>query len=215
MESWYQYCCKDGKGMESSVQPYGYNCSRNDCHPARRCDLLRYSMVHGPPCGISMTTPSMSYSPVTGHMGAGVLEGFQLFLKYDYIKGIFAMSCLFMVEVTILDYTMKKLANDEFAALYPGDQESATRAFVAFTGMFGQVVFLALILLKGFSYSLNNPCKEILYQPTNSAVKFKSKAASQSTIHITVPVVDHGLLRKFDHLMETGEVIGGDGEVRR
>lgn len=40
---------------------------------------------------------------------------------------------------------------------------------------FRQVVFLALILLKGFSYSLNNPCKEILYQPTNSAVKFKSK----------------------------------------
>ena len=39
--------------------------------------------------------------------GAGVLEGFKLFLKYDYIKGIFAMSCLFMVEVTILDYTMK------------------------------------------------------------------------------------------------------------
>lgn len=39
--------------------------------------------------------------------GAGVLEGFQLFLKYDYIKGIFAMSCMFMVEVTILDYMMK------------------------------------------------------------------------------------------------------------
>lgn len=36
-----------------------------------------------------------------------MLEGFQLFMKYDYIKGIFAMSCLFMVEVTILDYTMK------------------------------------------------------------------------------------------------------------
>lgn len=34
---------------------------------------------------------------------------------------------------------------------------------------------MALILLKGFSYSLNNPCKEILYQPTSSAVKFKSK----------------------------------------
>lgn len=41
------------------------------------------------------------------HQGAGVLEGFKLFLEYDYIKGIFAMSCLFMVEVTILDYTMK------------------------------------------------------------------------------------------------------------
>ena len=39
-----------------------------------------------------------------------MLEGFQLFMKYDYIKGIFAMSCLFMVEVTILDYTMKVIA---------------------------------------------------------------------------------------------------------
>lgn len=39
-----------------------------------------------------------------------------------------------------------------------------------------QVVFFAMILLKGFSYSLNNPCKEMLYQPTSSAVKFKSKS---------------------------------------
>mmetsp|Transcript_32849 Transcript_32849/g.56710 ORF Transcript_32849/g.56710 Transcript_32849/m.56710 type:complete len:136 (-) Transcript_32849:72-479(-) len=33
-----------------------------------------------------------------------------------------------------------------------------------------------MMLLKGFSYALNNPCKEILYQPTSSAVKFKSKS---------------------------------------
>ncbi len=38
---------------------------------------------------------------------AGVLEGFRLLLTYDYIKGIFALSCLFMIEVTILDYAMK------------------------------------------------------------------------------------------------------------
>lgn len=55
------------------------------------------------------------YSTLGTHLqGAGVLEGFQLFLKYDYIKGIFAMSCLFMVEVTILDYTMKVIST--FAA---------------------------------------------------------------------------------------------------
>eukprot|EP00903_Cladosiphon_okamuranus_P017115 g15768.t1 len=224
--------------------------------------------------------------------GAGVLEGFQLFMKHDYIKGIFAMSCLFMVEVTILDYTMKKMAHEEFAALHPGDQEAATRAFVSFTGMFGQVtntisfgfsllgtsmvirrlglkmtllafpcmclavvimvmmfpklyvVFLALILLKGFSYSLNNPCKEILYQPTNSAVKFKSKSwidvfgarmskAGGSSVTMAfssnIPALIHfggsvaaGVAafliwvawvmgKKFDYLMETGEVIGGDG----
>lgn len=33
----------------------------------------------------------------------------------------------------------QKLAHEEFASLHPGDQEAATRAFVAFTGMFGQV----------------------------------------------------------------------------
>ena len=40
---------------------------------------------------------------------AGMMEGLWLFWKYDYVKGIFAVSCLFMVEVTILDYTMKIL----------------------------------------------------------------------------------------------------------
>ena len=33
-----------------------------------------------------------------------------------------------------------------------------------------------MLLLKGFSYCLNNPCKEILYQPTSSNVKFKAKS---------------------------------------
>ena len=33
-----------------------------------------------------------------------------------------------------------------------------------------------MLLLKGFSYCLNNPCKEILYQPTSSSVKFKAKS---------------------------------------
>jgi AAA family ATP:ADP antiporter len=39
-----------------------------------------------------------------------------------------------------------------------------------------EMVFLAMLLLKGFSYCLNNPCKEILYQPTSSSVKFKAKS---------------------------------------
>ena len=38
------------------------------------------------------------------------------------------------------------------------------------------VVFGAMMLLKGFSYALNNPTKEILYQPTSQAVKYKSKS---------------------------------------
>lgn len=38
---------------------------------------------------------------------AGVLEGIRLFFKHHYIKGIFALSCLHMVEVRVLSYTTK------------------------------------------------------------------------------------------------------------
>jgi len=171
--------------------------------------------------------------------GAGVMEGLHLFVKHHYVKGIFAISCLFMVEVTIVDYTMKVLARDHFAKLYPcitgtscwdstgqasGMSEEATAAFTKFMGMFGQatnglslclsffgtsaiirnlglrlslllfptlcfvvivavrlkptlyVVFAAMMILKANSYALNNPTKEMLYQPTSSAVRYKAKS---------------------------------------
>lgn len=155
---------------------------------------------------------------------AGMTEGLVLFWKYHYVKGIFALSCLFMVEVTILDYSMKVLAKAKFDSEHPDDPTAATAAFATFMGFFGQsanglsfcfsllgtsfvirrlglnktiilfpslclaaifivytyptleVVFAMMLVLKGLSYSLNNPCKEILYQPTSSAVKFKAKS---------------------------------------
>jgi len=171
---------------------------------------------------------------------AGVMEGLYLFIEHNYIKGIFAISCLFMVEVTIVDYTMKVLAKEYFEDEFPcsrgescwddvagkavGLSDEGADEFAAFMGFFGQctnglsflfsllgtsfvirtlgfrltlllfpslclgviitvrlfphleVVFLAMMLLKGFSYALNNPTKEILYQPTSSAVKYKSKS---------------------------------------
>mmetsp|Transcript_14452 Transcript_14452/g.20372 ORF Transcript_14452/g.20372 Transcript_14452/m.20372 type:complete len:653 (-) Transcript_14452:188-2146(-) len=170
---------------------------------------------------------------------AGVLEGLKLFWEFNYVKGIFAISCLFMVEVTIVDYTMKVLARDYFAGEYPceagmscynavtgehGMSQESTAAFTAFMGLFGQatntlsftlslfgtsavirylglrttlllfptlclaviifvrlhptlyVVFAAMMMLKACSYALNNPTKEMLYQPTSSAVKYKAKS---------------------------------------
>jgi len=172
--------------------------------------------------------------------GAGVLEGLLLFVKHNYIKGIFAISCLFMVEVTIVDYTMKVLARDYFVTMHPctpnsscwdnekneaiGMSDQATTAFTTFMGLFGQstnafsfllsffgtsaiirslglritlllfptlclaviivvrlyptlyVVFAAMMILKANSYALNNPTKEMLYQPTSSAVRYKAKS---------------------------------------
>ena len=125
-----------------------------------------------------------------------------------------------MVEVTILDYSMKVLAKAKSTASTPATP-MPRRAFASFMGVFGQAanglplllaagdvdghrasaepnfiiipdavfgryllrvyyppeaVFLAMLLLKGFSYCLNNQCKEILYQPTSSNVKFKAKS---------------------------------------
>lgn len=171
---------------------------------------------------------------------AGVLEGLHLFMKYNYIKGIFAISCLFMIIVTIIDYTLKVLARDHFDDEFPcqpgencfdalgsGNHSlsvDAQQHFAQFMGMFGQatntlsfllsllgtnavirflglkktlllfpslclcvimfvrfnpslyVAFGAMMLLKACSYALNNPTKELLYQPTSSAVKYKAKS---------------------------------------
>lgn len=35
--------------------------------------------------------------------------------------------------------------------------------------------FIAMVAIKGLSYALNNPCKEIMYIPTSKDVKFKAK----------------------------------------
>jgi len=178
---------------------------------------------------------------------AGILEGIHLFMEHNYVKGIFAISCLFMVEVTIVDYTMKVLAREHFSTEYPcaphdeitgeamscwdadsnsatGMSTEATQSFTAFMGLFGQatntlsfflsffgtsaiirklglrttlllfpsiclitivvvrmyptlhVVFAAMMILKANSYALNNPTKEMLYQPTSSNVKYKAKS---------------------------------------
>lgn len=155
---------------------------------------------------------------------AGVTEGLVLFWKHNYVKGIFAISCLFMVEVTIVDYTLKVLAQEYYHDKFPTDSEAAINGFASFMGRFGQVtnglsfvfsllgtsaviricglrrtlllfptlclvvictvrlhpdlytVFGAMIALKACSYALNNPTKELLYQPTTPSIKYKAKS---------------------------------------
>ena len=74
----------------------------------------------------------------------------------------FAISCLFMVEVTIVDYTMKMLAKEYFTGLHPCDasmscwnadtgdhgmSQDATAAFTTFMGLFGQATNTLSFLL--------------------------------------------------------------------
>lgn len=48
---------------------------------------------------------------------------------------------------------------------------------VAYVWAFPQIwtLFGAMVAIKGLSYALNNPCKEIMYIPTSKDVKFKAK----------------------------------------
>lgn len=160
----------------------------------------------------------------SGKSEEGILEGFYLFYEHDYVKGIFAISSLFMIQVTVIDYMMKVLAKDRYALLYPDDPQTAMRGFASFMGYFGQttnsisflfslfgtgaviehlgltytlilfpvllllctmcvwsfpniwMVFAVMMVVKGMSYALNNPTKEILYQMTSTQIKFKCKS---------------------------------------
>ena len=154
----------------------------------------------------------------------GILEGFYLLYQHEFVQGIFFISSLFMVNLTVIDYMMKVLALERYHGMYPNDPQAAGRNFASFMGYFGQttngisflfslfgtgavikkfglsatllafpvllgvcstmvwisptiwVVFGVMMLIKGMSYALNNPTKEILYQATSSSVKFKCKS---------------------------------------
>merc|ERR1711988_941310 len=94
--------------------------------------------------GVSTTSqedeagPELSDKKPTKKKKAGMLEGLKLIIQHYYIQGITVISCVFMVEVTILDYAMKVLAKDKFTSIYPDDPVAATQAFARFMGFFGQ-----------------------------------------------------------------------------
>ena len=207
---------------------------------------------------------------------AGVLEGLQLFYKYHYVKGIFAISCLFMIAGTIIDFTLKVLAQQYFAEEYPcqlgmscynaldtahhGTSQEATAAFTSFMGFFGQAtnilsfslsffgtsavirylglrltlllfpsiilaviiivrlnptlytVFGAMMVFKACSYALNNPTKEILYQPTSPAVRYKAKSwidiFGARGSKAVGSIVTNAFSDSATHLVQNGSLVG-------
>lgn len=82
----------------------------------------------------------------------GILEGFYLMYQHDYVKGIFCISSLFMMQVTIIDYMMKILAKERYASIYPDDPQAALRGFASFMGYFGQVCLCVLVYCASFSW---------------------------------------------------------------
>jgi len=195
----------------------------------------------------------------------GIMEGFYLFWEHDYVKGIFAISSFYMVQITIVDYMMKVLAKGRYATLYPDDPQAALRSFASFMGFFGQttnlisflfslfgtgmiikeyglqktlisfpvlllicavivwisptiwVVFAMMMVMKGMSYALNNPTKEILYQMTSTSIKFKCKSwidtFGQRSAKAGGSLVTNAFAASMPDLIAYGSFVGVIGSV--
>ncbi|OQR88799.1 hypothetical protein THRCLA_22792 [Thraustotheca clavata] len=152
-----------------------------------------------PICMAVMIACYVRQFPVTNHSAektpkkAGLLEGIVLLIRYPYIAGVFAISSLFEIIVTILDYEMKVLGKQAYPspnefAKFTGEFGMAVNSISFITSLLGTsfillycfptlwVVFGMMIFLKAMTYAINNPAKEMLYSVTNTAVKFKSKS---------------------------------------
>jgi len=158
--------------------------------------------------------------PVVADKGAskkpktGMLEGLKILLTRPYIMGVLAVSTIYEIINTILEFEMNMIAR----SVYPTKE-----ALASFNGMYGifvnglALVFAVLgtsflirrfglrfclllfpamtaclilavwvsptlgvllgacMAIKGLSYALNNPTKEMMYIPTSQDVRFKAK----------------------------------------
>lgn len=85
---------------------------------------------HAPEEGSAVAGGGGSSSDASEHAVApGLLEGLRLLVRHPYVLGIFAVSALFEIIATILDYQMKVLGKASY---------TSTAEFASFMGFFGQ-----------------------------------------------------------------------------
>ena len=74
------------------------------------------------------------------------------------------------------------------------------------------VVFAAMMILKANSYALNNPTKEMLYQPTSTSVKYKAKSwidiFGMRGSKALGSVVTNAFATSIAELVDKGSVVG-------
>mmetsp|Transcript_7572 Transcript_7572/g.19301 ORF Transcript_7572/g.19301 Transcript_7572/m.19301 type:complete len:452 (-) Transcript_7572:418-1773(-) len=87
--------------------------------------MKRYVSLYGVGRGVN----SGGAKPDKG--ATGLVEGLYLLFKHPYVLGIFMITCLFEVVVTVLDFEMKVIAKKQ-------PQYSSAEDFARFMGFFGQ-----------------------------------------------------------------------------
>eukprot|EP00906_Rhabdomonas_costata_P035713 RCo050173 len=94
---------------------------------------------------------------------------------YMGVFGQWANGLTFVFSLVGTGFFLNTLGLTACLVLFPGAL-SVVLLWVMHRGGGADVLFAALVLMKGLSYALNNPCKEILYLPTSKDVKFKAKS---------------------------------------
>ena len=88
--------------------------------------------------------------------------------------GVATNGLSFCIALLGTSYLMRTLGLRVCLLIYPCAVGGVLFAVFMFPVL--SVVFLAQVSLKGLSYALNNPSKEMLYLPTSPDVKFKVKS---------------------------------------
>ncbi|MCK4518055.1 hypothetical protein KAT92_04720 [Candidatus Babeliales bacterium] len=97
----------------------------------------------------------------------------EMFAAFYARYGLFTNGLALLFALVGTSFFLRKFGLRICLILFP----VAIGIVVACTNFFPilPVIFVAMITLKGLSYSLNNPSKEILYIPTSRDIKFKAK----------------------------------------
>ena len=123
--------------------------------------------------------------------------------------GVAVNSLSFCIALLGTSYLLRKLGLRLCLLIFP------TAVGLVLLGVFMvpvlSIVFFAQVCLKGLSYAINNPSKEMLYIPTGPDVKFKVKSwidmfGGRSAKALGAFTVDH-LKESIDTLLHVGTLV--------
>lgn len=91
------------------------------------------------------------------------------------VFGLCANTLAFLFALVGTSFLIRRLGLTICLIIYPTVLACLVLGIWSLAGSL-MAFFAAMVMIKGLSYALNNPCKEIMYIPTSKDVKFKAKS---------------------------------------
>lgn len=93
--------------------------------------------------------------------------------EIDALYGLFANALAMTFAFIGTSFFLRRFGLRVSLVVYPIAVGAAICFMWAFHGLW--VLMATMVLIKGLSYALNNPCRDIMYLPTSKDIKFKVK----------------------------------------